>query len=194
MKLLLYGGTFDPPHLGHINNLTAAIEAVQPDRVVVMPAGIPPHKKASATPGAVRLAMCQCFLPLHPQMEVSGWEIGQGGRSFTVDTVAMLKSRYPGARIYLCIGSDMLLTFTTWRSWQTLLRDVVLVVQSREVGDENALEEAAAALRAEGGTILFARAPALECSSSDVRAGLVPWEMLPPLVQAVAEQHHLYGR
>ena len=51
MKILLFGGTFDPPHNGHIHNLTAAIEAVRPDRAIVMPAGVPPHKTPSATPG-----------------------------------------------------------------------------------------------------------------------------------------------
>ena len=59
MKILLYGGTFDPPHWGHINNLRAAMQAVQPDKVIVMPAGIPPHKAASATPGSLRLQMCR---------------------------------------------------------------------------------------------------------------------------------------
>lgn len=194
MKLLLYGGTFDPPHLGHMNNLAAAIAAVQPDRVVVMPAGTPPHKEASATPAALRLAMCQCFLPLHPQLEVSSWEIDQGGKSYTVDTVAMLRRTWPGAALYLCIGSDMLLTFTQWRCWRQLLQSVTLVVQSRQPGDGGALAAAAAALKVQGGHILFAGAPALALSSSDVRAGKVPWEMLPPLVQAVAQQHHLYGR
>lgn len=79
MKVLLYGGTFDPPHNGHMNNLQAALERVQPDRAIVMPAGIPPHKAASSTPGAVRLAMCQCFTALSPAVEVSDWEIRQGG-------------------------------------------------------------------------------------------------------------------
>lgn len=63
-KVLLYGGTFDPPHNRHMNNLRAALELVRPDKAIVMPAGIPPHKKASTTPGKVRLAMCQCFTAL----------------------------------------------------------------------------------------------------------------------------------
>ena len=71
MKLLLFGGTFDPPHKGHIRLLQSAIDAVQPDKVVVMPAGIPPHKAASATPASLRLTMCQCFVPLHPDLTVS---------------------------------------------------------------------------------------------------------------------------
>ncbi len=194
MKLLLYGGTFDPPHKGHINNLTAAIAAVQPDYVVVMPAGIPPHKAASSTPAAYRMEMCRCFEHLHPHLVISDWEIRQGGRSYSIDTVNMLHNACPQAEIYLCIGSDMLLTFTEWRSWQQLLRRVTLVVQSRQRGDDEELAAAARQLECAGGHILFAGAPALEISSSAVRAGLVPWQQLPQEVQAVARQHHLYGR
>ena len=131
-KVLLYGGTFDPPHNGHMNNLRAALELVQPDKAIVMPAGIPPHKKASTTPGKVRLAMCQCFTALSPAVEVSDWEIAQGGRSYTVHTLEMLRDAYPGAELYLCVGSDMLLTFTQWYRWQDMLAMAALVVESRE--------------------------------------------------------------
>ena len=60
MKILLYGGTFDPPHYGHLNNLRAAASRVQPDEIVVMPAGVSPFKQMSATPGALRAEMCGC--------------------------------------------------------------------------------------------------------------------------------------
>ena len=60
-RILLFGGTFDPPHNGHMELLRGAMAAVQPDLVVVEPAGTPPHKHASATPAGIRLAMCQCF-------------------------------------------------------------------------------------------------------------------------------------
>ena len=91
MKALLFGGTFDPPHAGHMNNLRAAMQAVQPDVVLVMPAGIPPHKHASATPGELRLAMCECFKALGPQVQVSQWEVDRAGRSYTYNTVSMLQ-------------------------------------------------------------------------------------------------------
>ena len=98
-KVLLFGGTFDPPHNGHVHFLKSAIRAARPDRVVVMPACIPPHKAASATPAALRLAMCECFRPLFPALEVSDWEIRQGGKSYTIDTVKMLEEKYPGASV-----------------------------------------------------------------------------------------------
>ena len=83
MKVLLYGGTFDPPHNGHLNNLRAAADRVRPDKVVVMPAGLSPFKQKTSAPGALRLEMCSCFHALEedadtiPQLEVSGWEIEQ---------------------------------------------------------------------------------------------------------------------
>ena len=60
MRLLLYGGTFDPPHNGHLNNLRAAAARVRPDRVVVMPAGLSPFKQSTAASGSARVEMCAC--------------------------------------------------------------------------------------------------------------------------------------
>lgn len=194
MKLLLFGGTFDPPHNGHMQLLKSAIDAVQPDKVVVMPAGIPPHKAASATPASLRLTMCQCFTALHPNLVVSDWEIGRGGKNYTIDTVEMLESKYPGAEIFLSVGSDMLTTFTEWKSWRALLQKTTLVVQSRYPGDDANLETAAHALEAEGGRVIFAHAPVVQAASSDVRAGRLGMQALPPLVQSICKQYHLYEK
>lgn len=197
-KVLLYGGTFDPPHNGHINNLRAALACVQPDKAIVMPAGIPPHKKASTTPGALRLAMCGCFTALSPVVEVSDWEIRRGGRSYTIHTLEMLRDAYPGAALYLCVGSDMLLTFTEWYRWQDILQMAALVVESRENGDGPTLQAAAADLTAKGGRVLFAKAEAYPCASSDIRSGKIPpqrWaEVLPPETLQVVQANHLYGQ
>ena len=194
MKLLLFGGTFDPPHNGHMRLLQSAIDAVQPDKVVVMPAGIPPHKAASATPASLRLTMCHCFAPLHPDLTVSDWEIRRGGKNYTIDTVRMLESRYPGAEIFLSVGSDMLTTFTQWREWQSLLEKTTLVVQSRYSGDAASLAAAARDLEAAGGRVVFAHAPVLQAASSDVRAGKLGMDALPPLVQHICKQYHLYEK
>ena len=112
MKTLLYGGTFDPPHNGHMNNLRAALALVQPDRALVMPAGTPPHKHASATPAELRLQMCACFTALSPAVHVSDWEIRRGGRSYTVHTLEWLRGQDPdGAHSryqYLCAAGVVL--------------------------------------------------------------------------------------
>ena len=196
MKILLFGGTFDPPHKGHMNNLQAAMDCVQPDKVIVMPAGIPPHKKASTTDAALRLAMCACFTALSPKVEVSDWEVRQGGRNYSVNTVEMLHSRYPADSLYMCVGSDMLLSFTRWYRWQDIRRMTALVVESREAGDAAALHAAAEELRRQGATVLLAQAQAFPCASSDIRSGRVPrsrWEeVLPPNVIQIVKDNGLY--
>lgn len=192
MKILLYGGTFDPPHWGHINNLQAAMQAVQPDKVIVMPAGIPPHKAASTTPGEVRLKMCECFLCLGEKIEISDWEIGQGGKSYTVNTLQMLHETYPQAQLYMTVGSDMLLSFCTWREWQKILKLAVLVVESRENDDAKSLEHFAQTLRAQGARIVFASAAPRPMSSSEIRQGLAGAEAVPQSVWQIIQTKGLY--
>lgn len=192
MKILLYGGTFDPPHWGHINNLRAAMQAVQPDKVIVMPAGIPPHKAASATPGSLRLQMCRCFLQLGEQVEISDWEITHEGKSYTVNTLRMLHSTYPDAQLYLTVGSDMLTSFRTWREWQSVLQLATLVVESREADDAAVLAEFADSLCGDGARILFARAKPVPMSSSEIRQGSAGAEAVPPEVWQIISSRGLY--
>lgn len=197
MKVLLYGGTFDPPHVGHLNNLRASIAAVRPDHVIVMPAGTPPHKAASTTPAELRLAMCDCFHALGKEIEVSRWEIDQGGRSYTILTLEMLRRRWPDAELYLCVGSDMLTSFTAWVRWQDILALATLVVQSRAGGDSADLHAAADALKPYGGRVLFAHAVPVPCASSQIRSGSLDADtlrrVLPESVRAVIRQNGLYG-
>ena len=205
MKVLLYGGTFDPPHNGHLNNLRAAADRVRPDKVVVMPAGLSPFKQHTSAPGALRLEMCSCFHALEedadtiPQLEVSGWEIEQaaaGNRNYTVLTVEKLARENPGAQLYLAIGSDMLLSFDGWYRWQDILRLARLVVTSRNIGDDPLLHEKAKQLDATGARILFAPVEALPMASSALRARLAAGERceneLPPLVRRVIQREGLY--
>ncbi len=202
MKILLYGGSFDPPHNGHLNNLRAAIRRVHPDKVVVMPAGLSPFKQQTAAPAALRLEMCSCFRELGqavPQVEICGWEIAQaeaGNRNYTVLTVEMLARKYPDAQLYLGIGSDMLLSFDAWHRWQDILRLAHLVVVSRNIGDDPALHAKARQLDPAGGRILFAPVEALPMASSGLRARLAagdPCEAeLPEAVRAVIRRENLY--
>ena len=206
MKILLYGGTFDPPHNGHLNNLRAAAARVRPDRVVVMPAGLSPFKQRTSAPGALRLEMCGCFRALAdspevPQLEVSGWEIAQaeaGKRNYTVLTVEKLTQENPGAQLYLAVGSDMLLSFDGWFRWQDILRLAHLVVTSRNVGDDPELHAMARQLDPTGARILFAPVQALPMASSALRARLADGEAceaeLPETVRTVIRREKLYQK
>ena len=205
MKVLLYGGTFDPPHNGHLNNLRAAADRVRPDKVVVMPAGLSPFKQNTSAPGALRLEMCSCFHALEedadtiPQLEVSGWEIEQaaaGNRNYTVLTVEKLARENPGAQLYLAIGSDMLLSFDGWHRWQDILRIAHLVVVSRNIGDDPMLHAKASELDPAGDRILFAPVEALPMASSQLRARLQAGDSceaeLPETVRQVIRRERLY--
>ncbi|MEG0804366.1 MAG: nicotinate (nicotinamide) nucleotide adenylyltransferase, partial [Pygmaiobacter sp.] len=193
MKLLLFGGTFDPPHNGHIALLQHAIDAIRPDKIVVMPAGTPPHKAASETPGSLRYAMCAAFLPVSSRVHRSRFELLRGGKSYTLNTVEHLKKRYPTAEIYLAIGSDMLLTFTEWHDYRTLLRRVVVVAQSRSDAETAAMAPAVEQLQREGGKILFLNCEVLALSSTDIREKVARGEdivaLVPPESARVIERH-----
>ena len=206
MRILLYGGTFDPPHNGHLNNVRAAAARVCPDLVVVMPAGLSPFKQKTAAPAALRLEMCRCFGALAqqgsggiPRLEVSGWEMEQaqqGKRNYSVLTLEMLRSTYPGAELYLAVGSDMLLSFDGWHRWQDILRIAHLVVVSRNIGDDPALHAKARELDPAGDRILFAPVEALPMASSQLRARLQAGDSceaeLPETVRQVIRREGLY--
>ena len=208
MRILLYGGSFDPPHNGHLNNLRAAAACVRPDRVVVMPAGLSPFKQHTAAPAALRLEMCGCFRQLAqgeeavtPQLEVSSWEIAQaeaGRRNYTVLTVEMLAAQDPEGKLYLAVGSDMLLSFDGWHRWQDILRLAHLVVTSRNAGDAPELCAKARQLDASGARILFAPVEALPMASSVLRARLAAGEEceneLPVSVRRVIRREGLYTK
>ena len=179
MRILLYGGSFDPPHYGHLNNLRAAAARVCPDRVVVMPAGVSPFKQGTSAPGPLRVEMCGCFAELAREMgfglEVSGWEVEQaeqGRKNYSVLTLEKLARENPGDELYLAIGSDMLLSFDGWHRWEDILRLAHLVVTSRNIGDDPALHAKARQLDASGARILFAPVEALPMASSVLRTRL----------------------
>ena len=206
MRVLLYGGSFDPPHNGHLNNLRAAAARVRPDRIVVMPAGSSPFKRGTSASGALRLEMCGCFSALaeeggFPALTVSGWEVqqaAQGRQNYTVLTLEMLAAGFPGAELYLAIGSDMLLSFDGWHRWQDILRLAHLVVTSRNVGDDPELHAMARQLDPTGARILFAPVQALPMASSALRARLVDGEAceaeLPETVRTVIRREKLYQK
>lgn len=196
-KIILFGGTFDPPHNGHMRLLSGAIEAVQPDLVIVEPAGTPPHKRAGETAAHHRMAMCTCFRPLCGNLIVDDTEIRREGKSYTIDTVRTMNERYPGAQLYFPMGSDMLLWFHNWVGYKELLRRLVIVAHVRAGEDAAPMRAFAGTLRAEGGRVIFTNAPVLPLSSTEIRDKLARGEpidaLVPQSVAAYIAEHGLYG-
>ena len=167
-RIAVYGGTFDPPHLGHRMAVQAALAALQPDRLLVIPTGIPPHKgmEDTAPTGEQRLEMARLNFRDLPGLEVSDLELRREGRSYTADTLRELMECYPGAAFTLIIGGDMLLSFTEWREAAWILQHASLAVLARREGEHPLLEAAAADMKEKyGAEIRLLNAPVLEISS-----------------------------
>lgn len=115
MRIGVFGGTFDPPHNGHYKYVCEAMEKLGLDRLIVIPASIPPHKAGKGiSDGADRLKMTELLFGGDERVSVSDIELKRQGKSYTVDTVRELREFYPDDEIYFLMGSDMLLSFHTW--------------------------------------------------------------------------------
>ena len=121
-RIGIFGGTFNPPHSGHVHLARTLAKALQLNRVLIIPANLPPHKQAQMlASGADRMQMCRLAFP-DTLFEVSDIELSRGGKSYTCDTLAALREKYADASLYLFMGTDMLLTFHQWRAPREILR------------------------------------------------------------------------
>ena len=126
MKIGIFGGTFNPPHLGHLAAARTAVAVLGLDKLLIIPAAIPPHKELpEGTPEPERrLAMAAKLadaLLLPEKVEVSSLELDRTGKSYTSDTLAQLKEAYPGAELWLLMGTDMFLTLHLWHEPERIL-------------------------------------------------------------------------
>ena len=185
----VFGGTFDPPHLGHLALALAAQRRLGLDRVVFVPAGDPPHKtRRRISPAADRLAMTRLAVRGHPGLEVSSEEVRRAGRSFTVDTLRRFAARDPRTRLYLLLGSDSLEEFATWREPEEIRRLATLVVARRPRHPARGRDR---------GVVRLDNAE-VDVSSSQLRAraraGRPLGEQVAPAVARYVASHHLYRR
>ena len=143
-RIGIYGGTFNPVHIGHLRGAEQAIGALNLDRLFLIPDRIAPHKQipsGSPTPEQ-RLEMLRIAAAGNPKMEVSDIELRREGPSYTYITVEQFHEMYPQAKIYLLMGTDMFLSFLTWRNPERILANATLAVMSRgEKGEKQAIEK-----------------------------------------------------
>ena len=198
MKLAIYGGSFNPPHLGHAAAIRAVLDAIHPDELRVIPAATPPHKKlpAGSPSAAERLRLAEMAFGNIPGVTVSDMELKREGKSYTADTVRALRRENPGATLYLIIGTDMLETFAEWHDFRFILRSVTLVALAREIGELDAVRDAASRLRRDcGARVRVLSAKPLPVSSTQLRM-LLPMrhgrEFLNDAVYAAIIRKRLY--
>ena len=199
MRLGIYGGTFDPPHLGHLTALKKAVAALRLDKVLVIPTAQPPHKAEAGdmASGEDRLAMCEiCFADI-PEAEVWDGEIRRGGVSWTVDTVREVRRMYPEDELFLLMGTDMYLIFDTWRDFRSILDAAVCGVFIRSPGEEDSVRRHAQVMLERYGarTELIPNVP-VDISSTHLREMLKTRggrEYLPDSVYGYIVHHGLFG-
>ena len=178
MRIGVYGGSFNPPHTGHTLAAAELISALELDRLLVMPAAQPPHK--ALAPGSPspeqRLALCQAAFGPIPGAEVCDLEMRREGKSYTVDTLTLLRQQYPEDELFLIMGTDMLLSFRSWREPERIAALATLAVMHRE--DDPALwgkvrQEAEALKRDMQAHVLTVENRCIQVSSTTVRRLIV---------------------
>ncbi|HUR28337.1 MAG TPA: nicotinate (nicotinamide) nucleotide adenylyltransferase [Planctomycetota bacterium] len=200
----VFGGSFDPVHLGHLHVAETAQAARGLERVMFLPAAQAPHKTEQArASGADRCAMLELALRGHPDWRVDPLELERPGPSYTIDSLRLVRARWglhPDARLFLLLGSDNLRGFARWKSIEELLLLAEPVVVARERDLRSVIEtlrrEAPPEIAARIERALIACEP-LEVASTDIRdafsRGELPRESLPASVAEYIAARGIYG-
>ena len=204
-SLGILGGTFNPPHLGHLAVASHALAELALDHVWLMPANSPPHKRAGQGPSAAqRLSMCRLLVAGVAGVSACALEIERGGPSYTVDTLRAIHASDPEAELTFIVGADTAATIASWREPAELLGLCRLAVAARTGSDRREVLDTVAAVldgdgagqRAAAERVRFLEMDNVEVSSSLVRDRLARGEpiggLVRPSVAAYIDGHALY--
>lgn len=191
MNVGIYGGTFNPPHNGHLIVAESVRETLRLERVIFIPVNTPPHKGGHAlAPAPDRMAMTRIAVTGNDAFRASDLEVARGGLSYTIDTLRAVAEQHPGVRLKLLIGADNLFDFEGWKSPEEILDMADLVVMTRpgyEVQHARTGYLAHAAM---------ATVPQIGISGTDIRRrvkfGQSIRYLVPPGVEEYIRRHALY--
>jgi nicotinate-nucleotide adenylyltransferase len=193
VKTCLFGGTFDPPHFGHLIVAQTIFEAEHFDKIVFVPAHIPPHKKERKISSvALRLEMLKIATMDNPNFEISDIELNRGGISYSLETIHTYKEQTGLDRedLYYLIGSDSLKQFQTWQNPKAILEECQLIVAIRPGFRPSDIPNWILA------KVQFANIPRIEISSTQIRARWVEDKtiryMVTQPVWTYINKHNLY--
>lgn len=196
LRVGLLGGTFDPPHVGHVTVAIDVADALDLDRVLWIPAAVPPHKQGTEmSSDSVRMEMVEAACVADDRFEACDAELERGGVSYSVDTLRALREQTPDVDFYLILGVDQFRTMETgWKEPAEVLRLATLVVMDRDgASARGAIPDVPGAEAA-----TFVPVTRVDVSSTEVRAGVENGDdvstMVPPGVLAVIEREGLYRR
>lgn len=195
-KIGIYGGTFNPVHDGHVSLCRQCIDALSLDRMIVIPANVPPHKQAKElASGKDRMAMLSLAFKEEKAVVVSDIEQKRQGKSYTVDTLREIHTQFPDAQLFLLVGSDMLSSFDKWYCFEEILTLATLVAGAREKDEYTALCSDREPLLRYAQRILILPVEEIPVSSTEVRKNLKETGTSPhvsPAVLSYIKEHHLY--
>jgi nicotinate-nucleotide adenylyltransferase len=196
MRLGLFGGTFDPIHLGHLILAEQCREALGLDRVWFVVTAMPPHKSGNRTPVAHRLEMARIAVAGHAAFEVSEIEAKRPGPHYSVETLTNLRRERPGDDMFFLIGADSLVDLPTWRQPDEIARLATIVVVNRPGLDRNPSPAVLPDLGPGTRPLRAVTIPPIGISSTDLRGRLAEGQsvrfMIPRGVAAYIEAHSLY--
>ncbi|MFM6991343.1 MAG: nicotinate (nicotinamide) nucleotide adenylyltransferase [Rhodoferax sp.] len=194
VRVGVFGGAFDPPHLGHVALARAAIAQWGLERLHIVPTGRPSHKTPALTSAAHRLAMCALAFDDLPQVTVDAREIERDGPSYTVDTLESLHRERPAARLYLLIGQDQARSLPQWHRSADLARLAIICVAGRP--ESGGSQTQVDAIPAGTWNLQSLHMPAMAHSATDIRQRLAQHQsietLVPPPVARYIAHHHLY--
>ncbi len=199
MALGILGGTFNPPHLAHLLCASEARWQLGLDRVLLIPTGVPPHKKIGDEPGIQhRLEMCRIAARPHADwLQVSELEALREGPSYTVDTLRAIHASQPGDELTFIVGGDMAWSLPTWREPEAILELARVAVAERVGARREEIREQLAGLRGVE-NVSYIEVPRIDVSSAAlrrrVRAGQPITFLVPDGVSDYIEQRRLYER
>ncbi len=196
-KIAIFGGSFDPVHTEHVRLVEAAIKGLGLDKLLVVPAFAPPHKRGKTlAPDRDRLDMCRLAFSHLEKVEISDYEIAQGGTSYTYLTCRHFHEIYPNTEIFWLVGTDMLRDFPTWKNPQDILDHVTLGVCARDEKDGWEKEEQLAFEKRFGKKFAVIHYNGAPVSSTEIRlltaAGLPIDHLTPQKVAEYIETKKLY--
>ncbi len=141
IRIGILGGTFDPPHLGHLMVGQDLVHHLELNELIFMPCNVPPHKDAAdVSPAEIRYKMVRAAVESNDSFQASDLELRREGPSYSVDSVRALRERYPGAELYFIIGTDQFAELSTWKEPEELARLATLVVMAREGEDAQGID------------------------------------------------------
>jgi nicotinate-nucleotide adenylyltransferase len=188
-KVGLFGGSFDPPHLGHLIVAQEVLSILNLNRILFIPAHLPPHKH-SDTPSSQRYEMTGIAVAGNPRFEISDMELKRGGTSYTVDTLKELHCLFREVEFYLLIGTDEFAEIGSWKDPEAVMNLSKVVVMTRPG------HELGGAGRKFKDKFLTAEVPLIEISSTQIREKVKRKEsiayLVPPGVEAYIKEKGLY--